>query len=65
MPKRKVPGPDGFPPEFFLESWELVGEDTISAIIEFFIGGRMLNGFKATAIAVIQKISGADRLTFF
>lgn len=36
MPKNKAPGPDGFPVEFFREAWNIVGDDTISAVKEFF-----------------------------
>lgn len=65
MPKNKAPGPDGFAAEFYWEAWEVVGEDTIAAILEFFVSGRMLPQFNATAVSLIPKITGADRLTQF
>lgn len=64
MPKSKAPGPDGFPAEFFWE-WSVVGDDVITAVKKFFVGGRMLRKFNATAIALIPKIVGADRLSLF
>ncbi|CAL9247494.1 unnamed protein product, partial [Arabidopsis halleri] len=43
MPKNKAPGPDGFPVEFFWDTW----------------------AFNATAIILIPKDTGADRLANF
>lgn len=65
MPKCKAPGPDGFPAEFFLDAWEVVGEDSIQAIKEFFTAGRMLRKFNATTVALLPKITGADELSKF
>lgn len=65
MPKSKAPGPDGFSVEFFLDAWEIVGSDAISAVKEFFVSGRMLPKFNTTTIALIPKIKGADDLSNF
>lgn len=65
MPKNKAPGPDGLSAEFFWEAWEIVGEDTVQAIREFFTAGRMLKQFNSTAISLIPKVIGADQLSQF
>ncbi|KAG7543172.1 hypothetical protein ISN45_Aa07g030980 [Arabidopsis thaliana x Arabidopsis arenosa] len=65
MPKNKAPGPDGFPVEFLLESWEIIGEDIINAVQEFFITGYLPRKWNATAITLIPKVTGADKLTQF
>lgn len=65
MPKSKAPGPDGFPAEFLWEAWSVVGNDVLAAVKEFFVGGRMLQKFNATAITLIPKIVGADTLNQF
>lgn len=65
MPKNKAPGPDGFPVEFFLEAWEVVGQDTIRAVQDFFVTGHLPRNFNATAITLIPKITGADKLNLF
>lgn len=65
MPKSKAPGPDGFPAEFFMDAWEIVGDESIQAVKEFFTSGRMLRKFNATTIALIPKVTGADDLAKF
>lgn len=65
LPKNKVPGPDGLSAEFFWESWEIVGKDSVDAVREFFTGGRLLRQFNSTTISLIPKIVGADQLTLF
>lgn len=65
MPKNKAPGLDGFAAEFFWESWEIVGKDSVEAVREFFLGGRILRQFNATTISLIPKVVGADQLSSF
>lgn len=65
MPKCKAPGPDGFSAEFFLDAWEVVGSDSVQAVKEFFISGRILRKFNATTIALLPKTTGADELSKF
>lgn len=65
MPKSKAPGPDGFPVKFFWESWSVVGSDSVQAVREFFQSGRLLKGFNETAISLIPKVVGADKLQLF
>ncbi|KAG7567328.1 Reverse transcriptase zinc-binding domain [Arabidopsis thaliana x Arabidopsis arenosa] len=65
MPKNKAPGPDGFPVEFLWEAWDVVGNDTVAAIQNFFSTGHLPRGFNATAITLIPKVPGTDTLTQF
>lgn len=65
MPRRKAPGPDGFPVEFLWEAWEQVGKETVEAVQEFFVTGYLPKIFNATAITLIPKVPGADTLTQF
>lgn len=65
MPKNKAPGPDGYAAEFYWESWGIVGKDTIEAVREFFLGGRLLRQFNANTISLIPKVVGADQLSSF
>lgn len=65
MPKCKAPGPDGFPVEFFMDAWEIVGEEATQAVQEFFTSGRLLKKSNATSVALIPKVTGADELAKF
>jgi len=65
MPKNKAPGPDGFPAEFYWDSWSVVKESTVAAIREFFTTGHLLKKFNTTAITPIPKEIGADVLSKF
>lgn len=65
MPKSKAPGPDGFPIEFFWEAWSVVGTYTIAAVQDFFSSNKMLRKFNATTIALLPKITGADKMSQF
>lgn len=52
----KSPGPDGYGSGFFKAAWEVIGEDVIEAIWEFFVAGNLLKHTKNTLISVITKI---------
>ena len=55
MPLNKSPGPDGYSVEFLRASWDIVGEDIIGAVKEFFRNGKLLKDMNTTAIALIPK----------
>lgn len=56
MKRSKALGPDGFPVEFFMSTWNIVGKDFCSAIQHFFLTGIIPRGFNSTYIALILKI---------
>lgn len=51
----KTAGPDGFSARFFKSSWEIVGEDVIAAVREFFQSGRLLTQINYSIISLIPK----------
>lgn len=53
----KAAGPDGFNSLFYRHGWEIVKEDVINAIMEFFAKGKMLKQVNSTAITLIPKIA--------
>ncbi|CAA7024809.1 unnamed protein product [Microthlaspi erraticum] len=65
LPKNKAPGPDGFTVEFFTLSWDLVRNDLISAVKDFFLNGTLTRQVNATVISLIPKILGASVLSDF
>lgn len=65
MAKGKSPGPDGFPPEFFVKAWGIVGKDTSDAILHFFNTGQLPRCVNSSAIALIPKTSNATHMSQF
>ncbi|CAA7030815.1 unnamed protein product [Microthlaspi erraticum] len=65
LPRNKTPGPDGYTGEFYRKSWDIVGHDIIKAVLEFFRSGQMLKQWNCTAISLIPKRVGADKLVDF
>ena len=53
----KSPGPDEFGSLFFRDSWDVVRDDVVVAVQEFFRCGRLLRDFNTTFIALIPKVS--------
>ncbi|GJV32164.1 hypothetical protein Tco_1392564 [Tanacetum coccineum] len=56
MGNKKSPGPDGFTAAFFKEVWDIVGNDVMLVVSEFFINGKLLKELNHTIIALIPKI---------
>ncbi|CAL9217550.1 unnamed protein product [Arabidopsis halleri] len=65
MPKNKAPGPDGFSVEYLWEAWDVVGNDIVEAVQDFFSTGHLPKYFNATAITLIPKVPGADTIPQF
>jgi hypothetical protein len=56
MQSLKAPGPDGLPPLFYKQYWHIVGHSVVSAIQNFFTGGKLLKDLNSTHIVLIPKI---------
>ncbi|KAI9195736.1 hypothetical protein LWI28_017625 [Acer negundo] len=54
----KAPGPDGF-------NWDIVGEDVINAIQEFFRSGHLLKELNATIISLVPKVPNPSMMKDF
>ncbi|GJU26662.1 sodium/hydrogen exchanger 6 [Tanacetum coccineum] len=52
----KSPGPDGFSIAFFKEAWDIISQDVIKVVKEFFINGVLLKELNHTIIALIPKV---------
>ncbi|PKU62204.1 integrator complex subunit 11 [Dendrobium catenatum] len=58
-------GPDGFTTKFFQKSWDIVKEDVIFAVQDFFRGNPYPKFFSSSNIVLIPKIDGAKRWSEF
>ncbi|GJU76117.1 reverse transcriptase domain-containing protein [Tanacetum coccineum] len=55
MGNDKAPGPNGYTAAFFKESWDIVADDFVAAVCEFFTNGKILKELNHTIIALILK----------
>lgn len=53
--KLKAPGPDGYGSGFFTAAWDIVQQDVISAVTDFFVTGKLLKQVNATRVSLIPK----------
>ncbi|XP_075521602.1 uncharacterized protein LOC142554810 [Primulina tabacum] len=60
-----VAGPDGFSSAFFQHCWEDVHQDVFDAVLDFFRGSPLPQGFTATTITLIPKVAGAHAWSDF
>ncbi|GJY59697.1 hypothetical protein Tco_0459589 [Tanacetum coccineum] len=62
MGNDKSPGPDGYTACFFKESWDIVANDVILAVQEFFTNGKLLKELNHMIIALIPKVASPSRI---
>lgn len=65
MAKNKSPGPDGFTVEFYLASWDIIGEDVTKGVIHFFESKYLPRIICSTAISLIPKQQPATTMSDF
>ncbi|XP_073129192.1 uncharacterized protein [Henckelia pumila] len=65
IPRDSVAGPDGFSSVFFQSCWDFVQHDVMDAVLDFFRGSLMPQGFTVTTITLIPKVEGAQAWTDF
>lgn len=57
--KDSAPGPDGFGAFFFQHFWDIVKNEVIAAVLQFFTSGWILPGYNSNIIALIPKVPNA------
>ncbi|KAK3193362.1 hypothetical protein Dsin_024672 [Dipteronia sinensis] len=64
-PPKQDSGPEGFNAHFFKITWDIVGDDIISAIQEFFRFGLLLKEINATILALVPKVPNPSKMKDF
>ncbi|KAK4384040.1 hypothetical protein Sango_3097900 [Sesamum angolense] len=52
----KAPGPDGYSSGFYKAAWPVIGDEVVTAILEFFTTGRLLKQVNTAILALIPKV---------
>jgi hypothetical protein len=65
MAPMKAPGPDGLSADFFLDNWDIVGEDVSQIVLYDLNSGVMNKGMNFTYIALIPKIKSPEKVSDF
>lgn len=60
MAKNKSPGPDGLPVEFYLATWQIVGQEVTAGILHFFKTRHLPRIINSAAIALVAKNHSAS-----
>ena len=63
MAPLKAPGPDGMPPLFYQNFWELVRGDVTHDVLGFLNSGSLPNSLNHTFITLIPKIKNPKYVT--
>nr|XP_043630001.1 uncharacterized protein LOC122601300 [Erigeron canadensis] len=58
----KAPGPDGFTVVYFKKAWNIIGDDVIKAVKNFFSAGTLLKEVNHTIISLLPKVSTPARV---
>jgi len=57
-----APGPDGFGGHFYQTFWDIVGDDVVNSVQEFFLNGMLPSNINSNMIVLILKIQGAKSM---
>ncbi|XP_030495226.2 uncharacterized protein LOC115711025 [Cannabis sativa] len=60
MGQLKAPGPDGMPGRFYRAHWDIVRDDVIGSVIQFFQTGEFVKSLNQTFIVLIPKRGNAQ-----
>ncbi|GJY58810.1 putative RNA-directed DNA polymerase, eukaryota, reverse transcriptase zinc-binding domain protein, partial [Tanacetum coccineum] len=61
----RAPGPDGFSFKFFTTFWDLIEEDVVRFVNEFFLSGYFPKGCNSSFITLIPKVTNAKFVSDF
>ncbi|XP_071699756.1 uncharacterized protein [Rutidosis leptorrhynchoides] len=62
MGNNKSPGPDGYTAEFFKSSWDIIGDEIVDAVQDFFRNGQLLSELNHTVIVLLPKVQSPSKV---
>ncbi|XP_056688091.1 uncharacterized protein [Spinacia oleracea] len=65
IPGVKAPGPDGFGTFFFKDSWSIVGDEVVAAVLDVLQQRKLLKELNHTVITLIPKIKCPNTVSDF
>ncbi|CAN1144664.1 LINE-1 retrotransposable element ORF2 protein [Linum perenne] len=65
IPDENSSGPDGYNALFYKDSWPVVGEDVIEAVLSFFDNSKMHEFVNSVALALIPKVKNVEDMRNF
>lgn len=65
MPRNKIPGLDDFLVEFFMASWQVIGEDFTQTVLMFFNEHFMPSSLNVTSLVLLPKRPGTEEIQEF
>ena len=65
MAPLKAPGPDGMPPLFYQQFWEVMKYDVINAVLSWLNTSNLPNPINHTLITLVPKVDNPELVTEF
>ena len=65
MAPLKAPGPDGMPPLFFQNYWDLVKGDITTTVLNYLNSGSLPSSLNHTFVTLIPKVKNPEKVTEF